>query len=143
MRSNRPPRWPGIDDQARRVHTPMEHTDAQLAHPSADNSEITVYWRPGCPFCSSLRRGLHRAGLPFREVNIWDDPNAAAFVRSIARGNETVPTVSVGKVNLVNPSARRVIEVATNETPALLPPPSPAQGPQRRRWFRRSSGAGR
>ncbi|MEQ1699899.1 MAG: glutaredoxin domain-containing protein, partial [Ilumatobacteraceae bacterium] len=53
----------------------MEHTDAQLAHPSADNSEITVYWRPGCPFCSSLRRGLHRAGLPFREVNIWDDPN--------------------------------------------------------------------
>lgn len=131
----------GIDDQAQRVHTPMEYTDPQLAHLSADNGEITVYWRPGCPFCSSLRGGLHGAGLPFREVNIWDDPNAAAFVRSVARGNETVPTVSVGKMNLVNPSARRVIEVATNETPTLLPSPLPAQGP-RRRWFRRSSALG-
>ena len=103
---------------------------------------ITVYWRPGCPFCSSLRRGLHRAGLPFREVNIWDDPNAAAFVRSVARGNETVPTVSIGNVNLVNPSARRVLEVAANETPALLPSPMPAQGTRRRRWFRRQTVTG-
>ncbi|MGD9702905.1 MAG: glutaredoxin domain-containing protein [Ilumatobacteraceae bacterium] len=115
----------------------MTHTDPQVAEASADGGEITVYWRPGCPFCSSLRRGLHRAELPFREVNIWDDATAAAFVRSVARGNETVPTVSIGKVTLVNPSARRVLEVASNETPALLPPPLPAQGPHCRRWFRR------
>ena len=120
----------------------MAHTNPQVAHPSADGGEITVYWRPGCPFCSSLRRGLHRAGLPFREVNIWDDPNAAAFVRSVARGNETVPTVSIGKVNLVNPSARRVLGVAANETPALLPSQLPVQGPHRRRWFRRPTVAG-
>ena len=63
-----------------------------------------------------LRRGLRRAGLSFREVNIWDDPQAAAFVRSVARGSETVPTVSIGAVNLVNPSARLVLEVAANET---------------------------
>ena len=120
----------------------MAHTDPQLSEPPAGGGEITVYWRPGCPFCSSLRGRLHRAGLPFREVNIWDDPNAAAFVRSVARGNETVPTVSVGKVNLVNPSARRVIEVAANETPALLPSLLPAQGPHRRRWCRRYTVAG-
>ena len=119
----------------------MTHTDPHPADPSGESGEITVYWRPGCPFCSSLRRGLRRAGLPFREVNIWDDPNAAAFVRSVARGNETVPTVSIGTVNLVNPSARLVLEVATNETPALLPS-SPAQGPQRHPWFHRHSDAG-
>lgn len=119
----------------------MAHTNPQLADPSADGGEITVYWRPGCPLCSSLRGGLHRAGLPFREVNIWDDRSAAAFVRSVARGNETVPTVSIGKVNLVNPSTRRVLEVAANETPALLPSPLPAQGSHRRRWFRRHTAA--
>ncbi|MDP2292517.1 MAG: glutaredoxin domain-containing protein [Actinomycetota bacterium] len=108
--------------------------DPRIDHPSADDSEITVYWRPGCPFCALLRRGLHRSGLPFREVNIWDDPDAAAFVRSVAQGNETVPTVSVGAVNLVNPSVRRVLEVAAHETPSMLP--LPAQGPRWRRWFR-------
>ncbi|MGE0307642.1 MAG: glutaredoxin domain-containing protein [Acidimicrobiia bacterium] len=115
----------------------MTNTDPQLADPPSNFDEITVYWRPGCMFCSSLRRGLRRAGLPFREVNIWDDPTAAAFVRSVARGDETVPTVSVGTVNLVNPSTRRVLEVAANRAPALLPPPLPA--PHRHRWFRRYS----
>ena len=55
-----------------------------------------------------LRSGLQRAGIEYREVNIWDDPEAAAFVRSVARGNETVPTVTVGSVSLVNPSAGEV-----------------------------------
>lgn len=99
-------------------------------HPT---DEIVVYWRPGCPFCSSLRSGLHRAGLPFREVNIWNDAGGAAFVRSVARGNETVPTVSVGRVTLVNPSARSVVERAAVETPTLLP----VQPTRRRRWYRR------
>ncbi|MFM7536887.1 MAG: mycoredoxin [Acidimicrobiales bacterium] len=73
---------------------------------------ITVYWRPGCPFCSSLRRGLVQEGLEFNEVDIWQDPDAAAFVRSVANGNEKVPTVSIGDVHLVNPSARQVAELA-------------------------------
>lgn len=76
--------------------------------PEVEVNEAVVYWRPGCPFCSMLRSGLRRAGVEFREVNIWEDPDAAAFVRSVARGNETVPTVTVGSVSLVNPSAREV-----------------------------------
>ncbi len=110
----------------------MALTDPPLADPSSDCGEIIVYSRPGCPFCSSLRGGLRRSGLPFREVNIWDNPAAAAFVRSVASGNETVPTVSIGTVNLVNPSARRVLEVAATETPALLPTRLPGEQTNRR-----------
>lgn len=83
---------------------PLAPTDPAAA-PSPD---VVVYWRPGCPFCSMLRTGLHRHGVPFREVDIWADPDAAAFVRSVARGNETVPTVTVGDIALVNPSAGEV-----------------------------------
>lgn len=72
------------------------------------STEVVVYSRPGCPFCTMLRTGLKLRGVPFREVNIWQDPEAAAFVRSVARGNETVPTVSIGEVSLVNPSAKEV-----------------------------------
>ena len=75
-------------------------------------ADVTFYWRPGCGFCSMLRSGLERAGLPFREVNIWDDPDAAAFVRSVADGNETVPTVTIGDVSLVNPSTHEVMALA-------------------------------
>ncbi|MBI4936367.1 MAG: NrdH-redoxin [Actinobacteria bacterium] len=111
----------------------MQPIDAPGEHHSQEHDEIVVYWRPGCPFCSSLRAGLHRAGLPFREVNIWNDPGGAAFVRSVARGNETVPTVSIGRVTMVNPSARSVLERAAVETPALVP----ERSPRRRRWYHR------
>jgi glutaredoxin-like protein len=78
--------------------------------PGAANA-ITFYWRPGCGFCRRLHADLVTNGIEFEMRNIWDDPDAAAFVRSVARGNETVPTVSVGDVALVNPSAREVLAV--------------------------------
>ena len=67
-----------------------------------------LYWRPGCGFCSRLIRGLEKAGVDFVAHNIWDDPDAAARVRSVARVNETVPTVFVGDWFGVNPSAGEV-----------------------------------
>jgi glutaredoxin-like protein len=78
----------------------------------AEAPQITVYWRPGCPFCSMLKRSLDRAGVVTTDVNIWEDPDAAAIVRGAARGNETVPTVEVGGRFLVNPSAGQVLAAA-------------------------------
>lgn len=82
--------------------------DDDSTHSDTGLREAVVYWRPGCPFCSMLRTGLRLRGVPHREVNIWEDPEAAAFVRSVANGNETVPTVVVGDTALVNPSAKQV-----------------------------------
>ena len=73
------------------------------------DATVVFYWRPGCGFCAMLRRGLEGAGVTLDERNIWQDPEAAAFVRSVARGNETVPTVVVGDVALVNPSPAEVL----------------------------------
>nr|WP_142001641.1 glutaredoxin domain-containing protein [Amycolatopsis cihanbeyliensis] len=98
---------------------------------------IEFYWRPGCPFCSALRRPLRRSGLPVREVNIWDDPTAAARVRQAAGGNETVPTVFIGEHAMVNPSFREVEAAVRKHAPALLAEARPAE-PRRRAWpFRR------
>ncbi|ETW22141.1 glutaredoxin family protein [Mycobacterium gastri] len=83
-------------------------------------SEVVVYWRPGCPFCWRLRRALRRRRLPTREVNIWTDPEAAAVVRSIADGNETVPTVVVGDIAMVNPTPGQVIDAVRSRAPELL-----------------------
>lgn len=77
------------------------------------DGEVVVYRRPGCGFCIRLELGLRRRGVAFRSVDIWADPEAAAFVREHARGHETVPTVTVAGQTLVNPSAKVVAELAT------------------------------
>ncbi|WP_373279643.1 glutaredoxin domain-containing protein [Gordonia rhizosphera] len=66
-----------------------------------------MLWRPGCLFCARLRRGLRRRDIPTTESNIWDDESAAARVRNVTGGDETVPTVFVGSVAMVNPSVRQ------------------------------------
>ena len=92
---------------------------------------LDLYWRPGCPFCFSLKRSLKRRELPIRLHNIWDDPDAAAVVRRAAQGNETVPTVVIGDVGLVNPSKDEVIGVLAAKAPHLVPdgwePPQPGR----------------
>lgn len=75
-----------------------------------DAPAVRFYWRPGCFFCSSLERKLADEGVPLEKLNIWDDASNAAFVRSVAGGNETVPTVVVGDEAMVNPSAAQVVE---------------------------------
>lgn len=90
-----------------------------------------VYWRPGCMFCSSLFRQLDRLGVPYERVDIWSDSTAAERVRRVARGKETVPTVFVGEVPLVNPSVHEVLAVASTELPHVVPegyePPEPSR----------------
>ena len=96
-----------------------------------NDATVTVYWRPGCGFCAALLRGLERQDLVFERVNIWEDQEGAAFVRSVADGNETVPTVRVGDTALVNPTGRDVMAVVAEEAPDLLPedyePPEPGR----------------
>lgn len=67
---------------------------------------MTVYWRPGCMFCSNLLRKIDKAGIEHELVNIWDEDGAREIVRKHANGNETVPTVRIGNRWFVNPSFR-------------------------------------
>ncbi len=82
---------------------------------------VDFYWRQGCGFCMALERGLSRAGVPMTKKNIWENPDDAAFVRSVANGNETVPTVVVGSIAMVNPRVGQVIEALEQEAPHLVP----------------------
>ncbi len=86
--------------------------------------ELIVYRRPGCPYCARLRRVLKRHGVAYREIDIWGAPEAAAFVRSVADGNETVPTVVLNTAqntrHWVNPSPRKLVATVTADAPELI-----------------------
>jgi mycoredoxin len=87
---------------------PRSLTDAEARARSAETGRPIVYWRPGCQFCLRLRLRLGRRASTAYWVNIWADPAAAATVRSIADGNETVPTVVAGGEQRVNPNPQWV-----------------------------------
>jgi len=80
-----------------------------MSNTTNSTNQVEVFWRPGCPFCMRLENDLNKAGVAYDRFNIWDDPEHAAFVRSVADGNETVPTVRVGDVSMVNPSLGEVV----------------------------------
>ncbi|MGI9600608.1 MAG: glutaredoxin family protein [Acidimicrobiales bacterium] len=83
--------------------------------------QIDYYWRPGCPFCMRLESKLTQFDLPLVRHNIWDDDRHAATVRSVANGNETVPTVIIGDHAMVNPSVDEVMTVLRSAAPELVP----------------------
>ena len=96
---------------------------------STPEGQIDFYWRPGCPFCMSLERSLSKMNVPLNKKNIWESPADAAYVRSVAGGNETVPTVTIGGTSMVNPSAKQVAAMVASEFPGLLPESnSPSKG---------------
>ncbi|MFE2288584.1 glutaredoxin domain-containing protein [Streptomyces sp. NPDC059443] len=73
----------------------------------------TVYWRPGCPDWRRLRFKLWLARVPYTLVDIGEDPDAAAFVRSCAYGIEMVPMVAFGdRPGIPSPSLRELREAA-------------------------------
>ncbi|GAC1609950.1 MAG: hypothetical protein NVS3B26_14060 [Mycobacteriales bacterium] len=92
------------------------------SEPLQESLVVEVFWRPGCSRCASLRRGLKKRGIPSSWRDIWTDGDARAIVRSINRGNETVPTVRIGELTLANPSAAQIeklllVDNQTADTP--------------------------
>jgi mycoredoxin len=97
-------------------------TDATEPTSTANSpTRIDLYWRPGCGFCAGLQRGLDKLGIERVEHNIWEDPADAAIVRGYANGNETVPTVVVDGIGLVNPSPNELLALLAERAPHLLP----------------------
>lgn len=84
---------------------------------------VMVLRRDGCGFCSRLQRALGRTDLPVRYVDVWagtpEADAAMAVVRAITGGSETVPTVVVGNVGLVNPSVDQIRAAIAAHAPSL------------------------
>ncbi len=115
-----------------------------MAQPADSALGVEVLWRPGCPYCSRLRRDLRRAGVATVERDIWADLAAAARVRDATGGDETVPTVVVGGRALVNPSVDEVLaavraehrgdQEAVRDDHDSAPPPGSAGGRAALMW---------
>jgi mycoredoxin len=74
-------------------------------------SSLTIYSTVWCGYCTRLKRQLERAGVPFVEVDIEDDPEAAAFVEQANGGSQTVPTVRLTDGStMANPTLAQLMQ---------------------------------
>jgi mycoredoxin len=72
---------------------------------------FTLYSTPWCGYCHRLKGQLDRAGIDYVEVDITEQPEAAAIVESANQGNQTVPTLVFDDGSaLTNPSLAQVQE---------------------------------
>jgi mycoredoxin len=56
-------------------------------------ADVTMYSTTWCGYCRRLKLQMDQAGIPYNEVDIERDPDAARFVEGVNGGNQTVPTV--------------------------------------------------
>lgn len=75
-----------------------------------NNPPLIVYRRDGCGYCWRLERALRKAGVAYESRDIHADAEAAAFVRSVNNGSETVPTIVLANgVVQTNPRPRDLL----------------------------------
>ena len=65
---------------------------------------VTMYTTEWCSDCGRAKSFMKERGVAFREVNIEDDPEAAALVMKMNNGKRKVPTIEIaGRYFAVSP----------------------------------------
>jgi glutaredoxin-like protein NrdH len=59
-----------------------------------NTTDITVYAKPMCVQCDATKRALTKAGIPFTVIDITEDADALAYVKSL--GYAQAPVVTAG-----------------------------------------------
>jgi len=70
---------------------------------------VTMYTTTWCGYCKNLKKQLDSLNIPFNEVDIEQNSDAAQLVEQVNGGNRTVPTVVFPDGSaLTNPTAATV-----------------------------------
>lgn len=75
----------------------VSDADTMLSYLAPDfktQESITVFTKPGCPFCAKAKQNLIDAGLQYEEVILGKDATSVSL-RAIT-GRTTVPQVFIG-----------------------------------------------
>ena len=55
--------------------------------------QITIYIRPWCGSVMRVKRWLDQKGIPYTEINVSKDKEAARYVEELNGGSQSVPTI--------------------------------------------------
>lgn len=68
-----------------------------------------MYSTTWCGFCRRLKLQMNQAGIPYTEIDIERNADAALFVEGVNGGNQTVPVIRFADdTTATNPSLSQV-----------------------------------
>ena len=71
--------------------------------------DVLIYLTTWCGTCHRTLRFLDEHDIPYRTINIDEDPEAARTVMTLNRGNRSVPTILIdGEHALTEPTAKEL-----------------------------------
>lgn len=59
-------------------------------------SEVTIYTKPGCPYCAAARDDLQQQGIRYAEHNVKADQAALRRMLELNGNRRQVPTIVQG-----------------------------------------------
>ncbi len=65
------------------------------------SSSLTVYIKPGCPWCVDAIAHLKREGFRFEEVDVISNPEEFKIMRELS-GQSCAPTLTYGELLLAD-----------------------------------------
>ena len=58
---------------------------------------ITIYTKPGCPYCAAAREDFRRRAVAYVEHDVTSDPEALRRMLALNGGRRNVPTIVEGE----------------------------------------------
>ncbi len=58
--------------------------------------EVTIFTKPGCPYCAAAKEEFRRRGVQYEEYNVREDPAALRRMLELNGGQHRVPTIVEG-----------------------------------------------
>ncbi len=91
------------------VPPPVDESSPEA--PAGEKIKVLMYCTAWCPACRRARAFFREYGVPFDEVDVGRDREAAARLRELTGGNETTPTFDVNGDVVVNFQRMRLMEL--------------------------------
>ncbi|RPI57611.1 MAG: glutaredoxin family protein [Chloroflexi bacterium] len=58
--------------------------------------DITIYIKPGCPYCAAAKEDFRQRAVAYVEHDVLSDPAALARMLALNGGRRNVPTIVEG-----------------------------------------------
>jgi glutaredoxin 3 len=55
--------------------------------------EVTIYTKPGCPYCAAAMKYYTESAIPFKEISVANNPEVQATLLALTNGVKAVPVV--------------------------------------------------
>ena len=56
-------------------------------------TDVTIYTKPGCPYCAAAKKSYDDQGISYTEVDVKSSAENAAKAQELAGGTKIVPVI--------------------------------------------------